>query len=231
MWTLLKDKLVEVLKAVAPLVGLILVLQIAVIGAPAELVLQFLLGSALMIAGMLLLFAGIDLGILPMGRFIGAELPKKGSIVLILAVAFTLGFATTVAEPDVLVLSWQVESISDGAISRWAILAAMALGVAVFTSLAMGRILFGWSMRVILTLAYGLVIALSLLAPAAITPLAFDAGSVTTGILSAPVVIALATGLSAVLAGRSTVSDGFGLLGLASVGPIIVVLLMGIVLS
>lgn len=231
MWTLLKDKLVEVLKAVAPLVGLILVLQIAVIGAPTELVLQFLLGSALMIAGMLLLFAGIDLGILPMGRFIGAELPKKGSIVLILAVAFTLGFATTVAEPDVLVLSWQVESISDGTISRWAILAAMALGVAVFTSLAMGRILFGWSMRVILTLAYGLVIALSLLAPAAITPLAFDAGSVTTGILSAPVVIALATGLSAVLAGRSTVSDGFGLLGLASVGPIIVVLLMGIVLS
>lgn len=231
MWTLLRDKLVEVLKAVAPLVGLVLGLQVAIVGAPAELVLQFLAGAGLSVAGMLLLFVGIDVGILPMGRFVGAELPRKGSIALIVAVAFTLGFATTVAEPDVLVLSWQVEAISDGGISRWAILAAIALGVGVFTALAMGRILFGWSMRLTLTLTYGLVIALSLLAPAGITPLAFDAGSVTTGILSAPVVIALAMGLSAVLAGRSALSDGFGLLGLASVGPVVVVLLLGIVRS
>jgi hypothetical protein len=62
-------------------------------------------GAALAMGGMLLLFLGIDIGILPMGRFIGAELPKRGSIVLIVAVAFSVEFATTVAEPDVLGLA------------------------------------------------------------------------------------------------------------------------------
>lgn len=231
MLTLLRDKLIEVLKAVAPLVGLVCVLQVAIVQAPVELFVQFLAGSLLTVLGMLLLFVGIDLGILPMGRFIGAELPKKGSIALIVAVTFALGFATTVAEPDVLVLSGQVDAVSGGAITGPVILYVVALGVAGFAALAMGRIIFGWSLRLMLTIAYGLVIALALVVPERITPLAFDAGSVTTGVLSAPVVIALALGLSSVLAGRSAVSDGFGLLGFASIGPILAVLLIGIWLS
>lgn len=231
MLTLLRDKLIEVFKAVAPLVGLVCVLQVALVHAPVELFLQFLAGSILTVLGMMLLFVGIDLGILPMGRFIGAELPKKGSIALIVAVSFALGFATTVAEPDVLVLSGQVDAVSGRAIAGPVILYIIAFGVAAFAAMAMGRIIFGWSLRLMLTIAYGLVIALSLIAPGEITPLAFDAGSVTTGVLSAPVVIALALGLSSVLAGRSAVSDGFGLLGFASIGPIIAVLLVGIWLS
>ncbi len=231
MWTLLREKLPEVLKAVAPLIGIIVLLQVTVVHAPIELFLQFLAGSVLTILGMLLLFAGIDLGILPMGRFIGAELPRKGSITLIVAVAFALGFAITVAEPDVLVLSGQIDTISRGAVSGRAVLYVVALGVAVFVAVAMARIIFGWPMRVLLTLAYALVIVLAFVTPAQFAPLAFDAGSVTTGVLSAPVVIALALGLSSVLAGRSAVSDGFGLLGFASIGPIIAVLLMGLLLS
>lgn len=231
MWPLLRDKLLEVLKAVAPLIGVICVLQITIVQAPTELFLQFLAGAILTIVGMLLLFTGIDLGILPMGRFIGAELPKKGSIALIIAVAFSLGFATTIAEPDVLVLSEQVGAVSRGAISGQAILYVIALGVAVFAAVAMARIILGWSMRSLLTAAFTLVLALSLVAPAQFISLAFDAGSVTTGVLSAPVVIALAIGVSSVLAGRSAVSDGFGLLGFAAIGPIVTVLLMGMLLS
>ena len=82
-------------------------------------------------------------------------------------------------------------------------------------------------MRCLLAASYSLMILLSLLAPTAFVPLAYDAGSVTTGVLTAPVLLALALGLSAVLAGRSAVSDGFGLLGFASVGPIIAILLLG----
>ena len=77
---------------------------------------------------------------------------------------------------------------------------------------------------------YTVMIVLSLVAPANIVPLAYDAGSVTTGVLTAPVVLALALGLASVLAERSAVDDGFGLLGLASVGPIIAVLLLGLLL-
>jgi hypothetical protein len=228
MWSLLRDKLLDVLKAVAPLIGAVCVLQVIVVQAPTELFLQFLAGSGLAIIGMLLLFAGIDLGILPMGRFIGAELPKKGSLTLIIVVAFSLGFATTIAEPDVLVLSGQVDAVSQGVISGQGVLYVIAFGLAAFAAVAMARIIFGWPMKYMLTAAYSIALMLSVFGPAQFTPLAFDAGSVTTGVLSAPVVIALAIGLSSVLAGRSAVSDGFGLLGFASVGPIIAILVMGL---
>ncbi len=231
MWCLLRDKLLDVLKAVAPLICVVCMLQITIVQAPTALFLQFLVGSALAVVGMLLLFTGVDLGILPMGRFIGAELPQKGSLTLIIAVAFSLGFATTVAEPDVLVLARQVDTVSQGAMSGQAVLYVIAVGLAVPVAVAMARIVFGWPMKYMLAAAYTIVLVLSFFAPARFVPLAFDSGGVTTGVLSAPVVIALAIGLSSVLAGRSAVSDGFGLLGFASVGPIIAILVMGMLLS
>jgi hypothetical protein len=231
MISLLREKLLEVLKAVAPLIMVVCLLQVTLVQAPIPLFLQFLAGSVLAIVGMLLLLAGIDYGILPMGRFIGGELPKRGSLTLIIAVAAALGFATTVAEPDVLVLAGQVEVTSQGAMSQFAVVSVIALGLAAFAAIAMARIVTGWPMRYMLTMAYSLVLALSLVAPAAFIPLAYDAGSVTTGVLSAPVMLALAIGLGSVLAGRSALSDGFGLLGFGSIGPIIAIFIMGIMLS
>jgi len=184
----------------------------------------------MVISGMMLLFVGIDVGVLPMGRFIGADLPQRGSLLLIVAMAFSLGFTTTVAEPDVLVLSRQADTISQGAISGNIILYVMAIGVGFFVALAMLRIIYGFPMVYLLTAAYSIVIVLSFFTPVEFVPLSYDAGSVTTGALTAPVVIALAIGLSSVLAGRSSVSDGFGLLGFASIGPIIAVMIMGMVL-
>lgn len=230
MLSLLREKLVEVVQAVGPLVGVACVLLLLLVDGSGPIVLQFLAGSALVVAGMVLLFAGLDIGILPMGRYIGAALPRLGSVALIVIVAFALGFATTVAEPDVLVLARQVDAASGGAIREYAILYVIALGLAAFVALAMARIVLGFSMPALLAIAYAAMLALSLAAPAELTPLAYDAGSVTTGVLTAPVVLALAIGVSSVLAGRSAVSDGFGLLGFASIGPIFAVLLMALLL-
>lgn len=228
MGALLREKLGEVLRAVAPLVLVIALLQVTVVHAPAAVFLQFLGGAALSVVGMMLLFVGVDLGILPMGRFIGAELPRRGSLWLILGAAFGLGFATTVAEPDVLVLARQVDVASAGAIPRARVVYVTALGLALFVAVAMWRVVRGFPAKHLLAGAYGLVIALSVLAPSGIVPLAFDAGSVTTGALTTPVVIALALGVSSVLAGRSALTDGFGLLGFASIGPIVAILLLGL---
>ncbi|HEY8507051.1 MAG TPA: DUF1538 domain-containing protein [Steroidobacteraceae bacterium] len=228
MKALLREQLLEVLKAVAPLILAICTLQVTVVHAPTELFLQFLLGSALAIVGMLLLFTGIDLGVLPMGRFIGAELPQKGSLTLILSVAFAIGFATTVPEPDVLVLSSQVDEASGKSIPGRTVLYVIALGLAAFAAIAMARIVFGWPMRYLLAAGYALSLALAVFAPPQFVSLAFDSGSVTTGVLSAPVIIAVGIGVSSVLAGRSAVSDGFGIVGFASIGPIIAILLMGL---
>lgn len=231
MLSLLREKSVEVLQAVAPLIAVVCLLQVTLVQAPLELFLQFLAGSVLATVGMLFLLAGIDFGILPMGRFIGGEIPKKGSLTLIIAVALALGFATTVAEPDVLVLAGQVEVASERAMSAFAVVYVIALGFAAFAAIAMARIVTGWPKRYMLTVIYALVLALSLVAPSEFISLAYDSGSVTTGVLSGPVMLALAIGLGSVLAGRSALSDGFGLLGFGAIGPIIAILIMGIVLS
>jgi hypothetical protein len=166
-----------------------------------------------------------------MARFIGAELPKKKSIGLIVVVTFALGLATTLAEPDVLVLSSQVDLTSQGTIRSRVVAYVISVGLAVFVSIAMARVVYGFPMTYLLAGAYSLVIVLSFLAPAEFVPLAYDAGSVTAGVLTTPVVISLAVGLSSVLAGRSAVSDGFGLLGFASTGPIIAIIAMGLLLQ
>ena len=202
MFSLFRERLTEALQSLLPLVACAVVLQLTIVHAPLALFVEFLAGSLLALLGLLFLFIGVELGILPMGRFIGAELPRKRSLALICAVAFALGVATTVAEPDVLVLSGQVETQSHGAFSAHALSYVIAGGVGLLT----------------------------LIAPPDLVPLAYDAGSVTTGVLTTPVLLALAFGLSSVIAGRSAVADGFGLLGLASIGPIFAILLLGVLM-
>ncbi len=219
----------EVLRAVAPLLVTVCVLQFTLVWAPLELFVQFLAGTVLAVAGMLLLFIGIDLGLLPMGRFVGAELPKRGSLALIVVVAFAVGFALTVAEPDVMVLADQVQKASSGRIPAAAVLYSTAMGVAILTAVALPRIVFGWSIKITVVVLFGAMLLLTAFAPADFVPLAYDAGSVTTGVLTAPVIIALAMGLSTVLAGRDSVADGFGVLGLASLGAVLAVLVMALV--
>lgn len=91
MVALLKERLLKTLRAVAPLIAVGCVLQFAIVGAPLTVFLQFLAGSVLVTLGLLLLFAGIDVGLLPMGRFIGAALSQKKSLALLLGVAFSMG--------------------------------------------------------------------------------------------------------------------------------------------
>jgi len=79
-----------------------------------------------------------------------------------------------------------------------------------------------------LAVSYSVMVLLSFFSVDTV-PLAYDAGSVTTGVLTASVLLALCRGLSSVLAERSALSDGFGLLGLASIGPIIVILILGLI--
>ncbi len=228
MLALLKDKLPETLRAVAPLIAVVCFLQFTVVGASTAMFLQFLAGSALVTLGLLLLLAGVDLGLLPMGRFIGAALSGKRSLSLMLVVVFVMGFATTAAEPDVLVLTEQAASAGQGMLSAQRLVYLISAGVGLFVALAMLRVVLGFPMTWQLTAVYSVMIVLSLLAPGSLTPLAYDAGSVTTGVLSGPVVLALALGVTSVLSGRNAVEDGFGLLGMASLGPIIIILLLGL---
>ena len=226
----IRIKTVEVLKAILPLAGVIIVFQFTPLQMPLHTFYQFLIGVGMVIAGMVLFLVGIDVGILPVGEAVGGELPKRGSIPLVIGIAFLVGFTATVAEPDVMVLTQQIDIVSSGTISENLLIYVIAIGVAFFVSMAMIRIVRGFPMKYLLTIGYATVIVLSFFTPQEFVPVAFDSGGVTTGPMAVPIILALGLGFSSVLSNRSALSDGFGLIGLASVGPIIGVMTMGIIL-
>lgn len=223
-------RVLEVITAILPLILAVVILQFAVIRMPSQLFLQFIIGAAMVIGGMILFLLGIEIGIVPMGKALGAELPRSKSLFLILGIAFLIGFAATVAEPDVIVLTGQVDEVSQGAIAQNVLIYAIAIGIGFFVAMAMLRVLLGFPIAYLLAAGYIIVIILAFLAPAEFIPVAFDSGGVTTGPMAVPMILALGLGFSSALAGRSALSDGFGLIGLASIGPIIGVMVIGMVL-
>lgn len=226
-----KDVGREVLLAVFPITIAVTVLQFSLIFMPAEIFVRFLLGTIMVVAGLVLFLIGVRVGFLPVGEMIGADLPQKGSLLILLVFSFILGFAITAAEPDVRVLAHQVDIVSGGYIGQYLLILAVALGVGFFVALAMVRIVFRLPIAYLLLGGYVLVLILAFFTPADFLPVAFDAGGVTTGPLTAPFVLSLGIGTSSVLGGRSSFSDGFGLVGLASIGPIIAVMLLGVFLG
>jgi hypothetical protein len=227
----LKGKLREVATAILPLVLAVVILQVAVIRMPVQVFLQFMIGAAMVICGMVLFLLGVEIGILPMGKALGAQLPRSKRLFLVIGIAFVVGFAATVAEPDVIVLTRQVDEVSQGAIARNTLIYAIAIGVGFFVAMAMLRILLNLPIAYLLAAGYIIIIVLAFFTPAAFVPVAFDSGGVTTGPMAVPIILSLGLGFSSVLGGRSALADGFGLIGLASIGPVIAVMILGMVLG
>jgi len=225
----LKESFREVVWAIAPLTLVVVLLQVSVIHMPGVDFMRFLVGALLVFFGFLLFLQGVKIGLLPMGEMVGAELPKRAGLPVILLTAFLLGFLVTVAEPDVRVLSHQVDLVSQGEIGKNLLIVTVAMGIGIFVCIAMLRIILGIPIAYLLAAAYLAVLALSFFTPPDFVPIAFDAGGVTTGPVTVPFVLALGIGTASVLGGRSTMADAFGLVGLASVGPVLGVMLLGIV--
>lgn len=227
----LKGKLFEVISAISPLVAVVIILQFALVRMPMNTFFQFVIGALMVIIGMTLFLAGVEIGILPIGKVLGAELPRRGSVSLIIGIAFLLGFTATIAEPDVIVLTGQIDTVSQGTVSQTVLVYVIAIGVGFFVAMAMLRILLNIPIVWLLITGYTAILIMSFFTPVAYVPVAFDSGGVTTGPMTVPIILALGLGFSSVLSGRSKLSDGFGLIGLASLGPVIGVMVMGMVLS
>lgn len=224
-----KESLLEVGQAILPIALVVIVLQIFIISMPTVTFIRFLLGALMVMVGLLLFLQGVRTGLLPMGSAMGSELPKLNSLLLLLLMAFVLGFTVTVAEPDVRVLAYQVEFVSDGYVGSSVLILSVALGIGIFVSLSMARIVLRIPIAYLLGAGYVVILVLSFFVPAHFVPIAFDAGGVTTGPVAAPFILALGLGTVAVLGGRTSISDGFGLVGLASIGPVIGVMILGII--
>jgi hypothetical protein len=226
----LRKEFTEVLYAVLPVTIVIVVLQIALIRMPLADFFQFLLAAAMTVVGLALFLFGVKLGLLPLGESLGSYLPSRG-LTLILVFGFLLGFVITVAEPDVRIFASQVDSASPGIASESLLIYSISLGVAVSVVLAMIRTIFGLRLVNVLIPCYALAFALGFFVPEDYFSIAFDSGGVTTGPITVPFLIALNVGVVSVLAGRSEVAQGFGLVALASIGPILAVMLLGVIFS
>ncbi|HET97628.1 MAG TPA: DUF1538 domain-containing protein [Desulfurivibrio alkaliphilus] len=224
----IKETVQEVFWAVLPITAVVFFLQFTLIWLPLPLFLQFLVGLAMVSVGLTLFLWGVQVAMLPIGELIGASLPKMGKAWLVVFFGVLLGFAATLAEPDVRVLAMQVDQVSGGDISKNLLIYTVAVGVAFFVGLAMLRIILSIPITWLLVVGYALVFLLAAFTPDYFVPVSFDAGGVTTGPMTVPFILALGVGVASVLGGKNASTDGFGLVALASIGPILAVMLLGV---
>lgn len=219
----LKEKIKESLSSVLPITVIVLLLSITLAPLEVGTLTLFLTGAVLLIVGIGLFQLGAEMAMTPLGQGVGSKLSKGKRIFPIILICFVIGAIITIAEPDLQVLANQVASIPNQVLI-WTV----AIGVGVFLAVAVLRIRFHISLRRLLAVCYILLFVLSFFSPSSFTSVAFDSGGVTTGPMTVPFIMALGVGLSAARSDPDGTEDSFGLVALCSIGPILMVLLLGI---
>ena len=186
--------------------------------------LSIIIATLIMIAGMALFNVGVDMSTMKMGGYVGSHLSKSRKISFMLILSFVLGFIVTIAEPDLMVLAEQVPGIS----SKWVILITVSMGTGIFLLLSTIKTLFRLNIKTILAISYLVALVLCFFVPSNFVPLSFDSVGVTTGAVSVPFIMAFGLGICAVRSSKSNQEDGFGLIALASIGPVIAILIVSL---
>ena len=220
----IRQKFAESLKAVLPVVGIVIVLSFTIAPITSSILLCFLVGAVMVMAGMMFFTLGAEMSMTPMGEKVGARMTQSKNILLIVVLSFLLGVVITISEPDLQVLATQVPSVPN-----MTLILAVAVGVGIFLVIALLRMLIGVALPPLLTFFYIAVFVLAFLVPENFRAVAFDSGGVTTGPMTVPFIMALGVGISAIRNDKHAENDSFGLVALCSIGPVLAVLLLGLV--
>lgn len=227
----LKDKFKEVLASVLPITAIVLVLHFTICPLEGSLLYAFLLGSALVIIGLTVFLFGIDQGLDPIGRGIGDTLALSRGYAVIITICLILGFFISYAEPDLHILAGQVDGVTSGQFGHTIMVVVVSIGIGIMMTLGMLRILRGIRLKHMFAAAYGLIFILSLFSSPDFLAIAFDASGATTGAITVPFMLALAGGISILKKKDRGIgeADHFGLVGIASSGAILGVLITGLI--
>lgn len=223
----LLEKFKETAVSVLPIMGIVLLLGLTVTPLDKLLLVRFVFGGLLLIIGLTIFLLGVDLGIQPMGERCGAELTKKRSLPLLLIVAFVIGFIVTAAEPDIQVFGDQVKGVFSF-VNKSAITFVIAAGIGLFIMLGLLRTVLNFSLKLTFFISYTILFAIAMFAPDSFIGIAFDSGGATTGPMTVPFIMALGLGVSSV---RDDDGNSFGLTGVCSVGPVMAVIIYGLILQ
>jgi len=221
-----------------PIVLVIAGFQSLVLSQPVSGLFSLVMGGVTVVIGLTLFVYGLELGLFPIGEALALALARKASIFWLLVFAFLLGFGTTVAEPALTAVAREASlvaaaagAIPDTEVARDNYVLGLRLTVAVSVGFALLvgvlRIVFGWSLPVMIIGGYVLVVLLTAIAPPEIVGIAYDSGGVTTSTVTVPLVAALGVGLASSLRDRNPLTDGFGLIAFASLTPMIFVMAYG----
>lgn len=221
-------KLKETAVSVLPVMAIVLFLGIFVVPMEKFLLIRFVIGGLLLILGLTIFLLGVDMGIQPMGERCGAELTKKKSLSLLLICAFVIGFIVTVAEPDIQVFADQVKNIFNS-VDKMIFTIVIAAGVGLFITLGLLRTVLNFSLKITFLISYIILFVIAFFAPNSFIGISFDSGGATTGPMTVPFIMALGLGVSSVRSGDK--DNSFGLTGVASVGPIMAVLIYSLFIS
>lgn len=220
----LKMKMSESVASVLPIMLIVFLLCLFVIPIGSGLMLSFLLGAAMIVFGMGLFTLGSELSMTEMGTHIGSKLTLTRKLILILVMSLLLGFVITIAEPDLQVLANNVPGIQ-----KAVLIVTVSVGVGIFLTVSMLRILFAISLRWLLLGFYALMFILAALSDPDFLSIAFDSGGVTTGPITVPFIMAFGVGVASIRSDANAKTDSFGLVALCSIGPILAVLILGFI--
>ncbi|RNA68525.1 DUF1538 domain-containing protein [Alteribacter keqinensis] len=220
----------EVTMAVIPLLIFFLVFQLFFLKMDKERIKNVLIGIVLTFMGLSLFLQGVEVGFFPAGEVIGELLgERENTLILLPVLGFLFGFTATFAEPAIRILNYEVEKVTSGSISKNVMLITLSIGVACSIALSMFRIVLGIPLWYLIVPGYALALILIFFSKDRFISIAFDAGGVATGPMTVTFIMAIAVGIAEVTEGRDPLMDGFGMIALVAITPILSVLILGLI--
>lgn len=223
--------ILTVLLSVIPIAVFFIVFQLAYLKLPFAYISRIFVGVGLALVGIAIFLQGVKGGFFPAGTEIGEALGNIESKWLLIPFGLLMGFLATFGEPAVRVLSDQVEKASAGSIKKSLVLYGISIGVALFVGLAMARVVYGIPLNYIIIPGYILAIILVFFSDKTVIAIAFDGGGVATGPMAVTFLLSVAVGIAASIEGRDPVADGFGLIALIALAPILFLMIIGLFLK
>ncbi len=184
-----------------------------------------LIGMVILIVGLAIFQVGASSSLSQVGEYMGSSLSKQKKLWIVVVFAFVLGALITCAEPSIMIVSKQVN------INAVLLIGGIAVGVGLFVVIGVLRIVFHKSLKLWYLLFYFITFCILTLvamdpSKASFLPFIFDSGGVTTGSATVPFILALGAGIAMVRGGKNATNDSFGLVGMASIGPILTVAIL-----
>ncbi len=220
--------LLHALRNLFPIIAVVIFFQLVVLQQLPDNTLSMAIGLIVVAVGVALFLQGLELSIFPVGKSLSNQFARRGSLPILLSFGFAMGFSAVVAEPALIAVAQQAQEISEGRINALALRLLVAFSVGAVVALGVFRTIAGYPLHWFMITGYILVVVVTWFAPPEIVGLAYDSGGVTTNIVTVPLIAALGIGLAASIRGRNPLTDGFGLVALAVMVPMVTVQLYGI---